>query len=489
MQPVVDREILAAELGSICRLEMDSRRVLPGDTFVAYPGGTQDGRNYIEQAIAKGAANVLWERNGYEWPEEWKVPNLGIRNLRQQAGEIASCVYGYPSRELYCIGITGTNGKTSSSHWIAKALSNYGRPCAIIGTLGNGFSEHLLPTQNTTPDVLLLHGLLKEYLAHGASAVAMEVSSHGLVQGRVNGVEFDVALFTNLSRDHLDFHGSMEAYAAAKASLFGWKGLRFAIINADDPYSQNMQDSVKGAQVLTYGFGDADIRGNVVEMGLQGIRMKLETPWGQAEIASELVGRFNASNLLGIIGVLLVSDVPLEAVVKQVYALQPVTGRFQKLGGEGMPKVIVDYAHTPDALGKVLETLRETLPQGGHLICVFGCGGGRDKGKRALMGEIAERWADMVVLTEDNSRYERVEDIIDDILQGMKKQCFVEKDRGQAIQLALEKAKAADVVLLAGKGHEVILEKNGERFPFSDVEKAHEAMIAWCRRRDGKKDV
>ncbi|MBU6459943.1 MAG: UDP-N-acetylmuramoyl-L-alanyl-D-glutamate--2,6-diaminopimelate ligase [Proteobacteria bacterium] len=478
-------EKLVTFLESAQRLEVDSRRVLPGDTFLAYPGEVQDGRTFIGQAIAKGAASIIWEQLGYEWPKTWQVQNVGVMNLKQHLGQIASIFYKNPSHELYCIGITGTNGKTSCCHWIAQALTATGKRCALIGTLGNGFPDQLLPTQNTTPDTLLLHGLLKEYLVHDAWSVAMEVSSHGLVQGRVNGVEFDVALFTNLTRDHLDFHGSMDAYRDAKSRLFSWPGLKTAVINSDDIYAGQMMEAAKNSRIVTYGFaGREDLHGEILEMGLQGTSLKMDSPWGKAEIKTELIGRFNASNLLGVAGVLLACDVPFELVVRQLMLLQPVSGRFQKIGGEGMPKVIVDYAHTPDALEKVLATLRETLVQGGRLICVFGCGGDRDAGKRPLMGQVAERWADLVILTEDNSRFESALDIIKDIQRGMKGKCWVEIDRSQAIHLALKNANALDVVLVAGKGHEIVIEKNGERFPFNDLEKAHEALIEWTHGQD-----
>ncbi|MDP1896512.1 MAG: UDP-N-acetylmuramoyl-L-alanyl-D-glutamate--2,6-diaminopimelate ligase, partial [Sulfurimicrobium sp.] len=337
------------------RLVADSRRVQPGDAFAAYPGDESDGRDYISQAIAAGANAVLWDSDGFSWNADWKVANLGIAGLRQAIGEIASLACGRPSKHLWTIGVTGTNGKTSCAHWIARCLTAAGRKTALVGTLGNGFPGALSATANTTPDAVTLHGLLKEYLDQGASAAAMEVSSHGLHQGRVNGVHFDVALLTNLSRDHLDYHGDMASYAAAKASLFNWSGLQYAVLNLDDPFGVELAGRLgcSGVKVVGYGFeGEAAgcqilVKGRDLSMDENGLRFEAATPWGKARISSAMLGRFNAANLLGTLAALLVSGIPLETAVASLNEVKAVAGRVQQLGGAGKPLVVVDYAHTP----------------------------------------------------------------------------------------------------------------------------------------------
>lgn len=466
------------------RLIADSRKLQPGDAFAAYPGDEADGRKYIPQAIAAGAGAVLWDSDGFAWSSEWKVPNLGIAGLRQAVGEIASQVCGEPSKQLWSVGVTGTNGKTSCSHWIARCLAAAGRKTALIGTLGNGFPDELAATANTTPDAVTLHGLLKEYLEQGASAVAMEVSSHGLHQGRVNGVHFDVALLTNLSRDHLDYHGDMASYAAAKATLFGWPGLQYAVLNLDDPFGVELAGKLgcSGVKVVGYGFeGEAEgcqiqIRGRGLAMDENGLRFEVATPWGKTSIASAMLGRFNASNLLGTLAVLLVSGIALESAVAALSQVRAVAGRVQQLGGAGKPLVVVDYAHTPDALEKVLQALREIKSAQASLICVFGCGGNRDKGKRPLMGAAASRLADSVIVTSDNPRNEAPDAIIEEITRGMEANFHVEEDRAAAIDRAIRQARPGDIVLIAGKGHEDYQEIKGVKLPFNDAEIAQRTL-------------
>jgi UDP-N-acetylmuramoyl-L-alanyl-D-glutamate--2,6-diaminopimelate ligase len=387
----------------VTRMVTDSRSVQPGDTFVAYPGEKTDGRQFIKDAIAQGANAVIWEAQHFVWNDSWQVPNLAVVDLRYKAGWLADAVYGGPSEKLLVVGITGTNGKTSSSHWIAHALNEAGRRCALIGTLGNGFVEALQASANTTPDAIRVHGLLAEYLRDGAQAIAMEVSSHALTQGRANGVDFDVAMLTNLSRDHLDYHGDMQSYADAKRKLFDWQQLKFVVLNFDDAYGAELAEKLldKDFEVIGYGLSDAGLQlaerlglrmvyGNLLEMSGQGLKLAIHSSWGSAELSSGLVGRFNAANLLGSLAVLLVSGVALNDAVHSLCKVQPVAGRMQRLGNMQQPTVIVDYAHTPDALEKVLQTLREVgAAAGGKLYCVFGCGGDRDRGKRAMMGLVA----------------------------------------------------------------------------------------------------
>ncbi len=494
------------------RLVNDSRVVRPGDTFVAYTGESHDGRDYIPQAIANGAANVLWERAGFEWNPRWRVPNLGLRELRRHAGEIANRVYGRPSARLQVIGVTGTNGKTTCSHWIAQALERAGRRCAVVGTLGYGLRAPFAPIVNTTPDALWLHAQLAEFARRGAQAVVMEVSSIGLDQDRVAGVEFDVALFTNLTRDHLEYHRTMRRYREAKAKLFAWETLKHAVVNLDDDFGLELARRIRrpGLKVIGYGFGAArgtraaQVTGANLVTGARGVAFDVKTPRGSARVASPVLGRHNAYNLLGTLAVLLASGVPLKKAVSALAALKPVPGRLQSLGGGAKPLVVVDYAHTPDALEQALLTLRDLLsssefkvPGSGsdagkqrgrnskletrnpELICVFGCGGDRDWGKRPLMGKVATKLADRVVVTSDNPRGEDPREIIRDIMSGARGAAdaiVIEADRRTAILRAVAEARRGDVILLAGKGHEDYQEIRGVRRPFSDATVAGEAL-------------
>ena len=468
----------------VTNLVNDSRRVKAGDTFLAYPGIHQDGRQYIPQAIAQGASAIVWEAQNYVWDPAWQVPNLPVPQLRDKVGQFAADVHGHPSRQLCVIGITGTNGKTSCSHWLAQALSQAGRPAAIIGTLGNGFPEQLEPSCNTTPDPIVLQSSLRRYLDQGASCAAMEVSSHALHQGRVNGVHFEMALFTNLSRDHLDYHGDMQRYADAKSLLFTWPELKHAVLNADDAFAQELRQRAEahGVKVVTYGFEAGDVRGSNLRVGPQGLAFDVATPWGEARLESSVLGRFNAHNLLAVLTTLLVGGVPFEQAIVSVQHVQAVPGRMQEIRIPGKPLVVVDYAHTPDALEKVLLTLREVAADSkasdAKLFCVFGCGGQRDKGKRPLMGGVAANLADEAVVTSDNPRNESPREIINEIVASMSSNFHVQEDRAAAIYYAIQQARASDVVLIAGKGHEDYQEIKGEKLPFSDIEVAMRALNA-----------
>ena len=478
----------------ITRLVTDSRAVRQGDTLVAYPGEKTDGRQFIAQAIAQGANAVIWEKRHFVWNDAWQIPNLAVSDLRHKAGWLADAVCGAPSEKLQMIGVTGTNGKTTTSHWIAHALNNVGKKCALIGTLGNGLVGALQASANTTPDAIRVHSLLADYLRAEVQVVAMEVSSHALAQGRVNGVRFDVALLTNLSRDHLDYHGDMESYAASKRRLFDWQNLKSAVLNLDDAFGAELAEELCGGvvEVIGYGMSDAALQlaerlglrmvyGHLAAMSGQGLRLDVYSSWGGGQINSLLVGRFNAANLLGALAVLLVSGIELSEVVQSLSKVQAVAGRMQRLGGAGQPTVIVDYAHTPDALEKVLLALREVnAPLDGKLICVFGCGGDRDRGKRAMMGLVAEKFSDHCIITSDNPRSEDPQRIIAEIVGGMtanNREVIVE--RATAIERAIGLARQCDTVLLAGKGHEDYQEINGVKHPFSDVAVAECALQAW----------
>ncbi len=460
----------------------DSRLVKAGSVFVAYKGEATDGREFIPQAIKNGAASVIWEQANFAWHDDWQVPNQAIVNLKQQIGQIASEFYGQPSQHLWMIGVTGTNGKTTCTHWLGQAFSFLNKKTALIGTLGNGIlGTALSETRNTTPDSILLHQMLADYLEQKASVVAMEVSSHGLDQGRVNGVAFDIAVFTNLSRDHLDYHGDMQAYATAKKKLFAWYGLKAAVVNRDDATGVEIANELKaqGKPVLTYGLektiaNDTDISVKSLELTEQEMHLEVQTPFGDAVIKAGVVGRFNAYNLLAVFATLLASDVSLADAVKAVSTVKPVPGRMQQYGGAQKPLVVVDYAHTPDALEQVLKSLRAQTK--GQLICVFGCGGDRDSGKRPLMGEVASRLADKVIVTSDNPRGELPAAIIKDVMSGTKQNAISIENRAEAIGHAVKNAQVGDVVLLAGKGHESYQEIAGVKYPFSDIEMAQQFL-------------
>ncbi|HQS37064.1 MAG TPA: UDP-N-acetylmuramoyl-L-alanyl-D-glutamate--2,6-diaminopimelate ligase [Methylotenera sp.] len=458
----------------------DSRKVVSGALFLAYPGTHSDGRHYIAQAIAAGAAAVVWDSNDFSLPADWQVPNIGVVGLKEQVAEIAAEYYGHPTQKITMLGVTGTNGKTSVSQWLAQALTNLGQKTAVIGTIGNGFVDSQIAASNTTPDAVLLQQMLAGFVTQNAKAVAMEVSSHGLHQGRVNAVKFDVAVLTNLSRDHLDYHQTMEEYAAAKAQLFSWPSLRAAVVNADDAFGLSLLEKLQtqAKPVLTYGLHAGDVRGADLQLLQHGLRMQVSTPQGDAILFAPVLGRFNAYNVLAVLSTLLALEISLTDAVAALANIKPVAGRMQQFGGDDKPLVVVDYAHTPDALDKVLATLREQVQGENQLICVFGCGGDRDAGKRPLMGEVAAKLADRVIVTSDNPRSEDPAQIIAQIEVGMHKPHLTELDRAAAIQRAISEARAGDIVLLAGKGHEDYQEIQGLRTPFSDAAVAMAALNA-----------
>ncbi len=465
----------------IRELTLDSRKVRGGDLFLAVPGLLQDGREHIDDAIARGAAAVAYEAEGAGQLRSEKTVMLPVRQLAGQLSAIAGRFYGEPSRNLRLVGVTGTNGKTSVSQLIAQALDRLGEPCGIIGTLGSGFHGQLELGRHTTPDAIGVQATLASLKQQGARAVAMEVSSHGLEQGRVAALEFDVAVFTNLSRDHLDYHGSMEAYGAAKARLFDVPGLSCRVINLDDGFGRALAGDVLESRLIGYSLDDpsaylycADVR-----LDDDGIRARLITPQGERSLRSPLLGRFNVSNVLAAVGALLGMDYPLDEILAVLPELEGPAGRMQRLGGGERPLVVVDYAHTPDALEKVLEALRPHVR--GRLLCLFGCGGDRDRGKRPLMAEVAERLADGVLVTDDNPRNEAPERILADIRAGFAhpERVTFQHGRGQAIASLIAASRAEDVVLLAGKGHEDYQEIAGERQPFSDLEEACTALATW----------
>ncbi|PYC20481.1 UDP-N-acetylmuramoyl-L-alanyl-D-glutamate--2,6-diaminopimelate ligase [Aquipseudomonas alcaligenes] len=465
----------------IRELTLDSRKVRPGDLFLAVPGLAQDGRTHIADAIARGAAAVAYEAEGAAAMTAHSAELVAIRGLAGQLSAIAGRFYGEPSRGLRLIGVTGTNGKTSVSQLLAQALDLLGERCGIVGTLGTGFYDALQSGRHTTPDPVAVQATLADLKQAGARAVAMEVSSHGLDQGRVAALDFDVAVYTNLSRDHLDYHGSMEAYGAAKAKLFAWPDLKCRVINLDDDFGRQLASEERESRLIGYSLSDADAYLYCREASFDdhGVRARLVTPQGEGHLRSPLLGRFNLSNLLAVVGALLGLDYPLDEILRVLPQLQGPVGRMQRFGGQNQPLVVVDYAHTPDALEKVLEALRPHVT--GRLLCLFGCGGDRDRGKRPLMAAVAERLADAVLVTDDNPRTEDPAQILADISAGFTKPEVVEfvHGRGEAIARLIAAARVGDVVLLAGKGHEDYQEIAGVRHAFSDLIETAKALQAW----------
>ncbi|MDH4133784.1 MAG: UDP-N-acetylmuramoyl-L-alanyl-D-glutamate--2,6-diaminopimelate ligase [Gammaproteobacteria bacterium] len=459
-------EVAAENDPAIHGLALDSRQVGQNTLFLAVPGQHADGRQFMAGAVARGAVAVAYESDSYV-PEDRAINAFGIANLRDYIGVIADRFYDSPSRKLRVIGVTGTNGKTTTTHLLAQVLDTPERRCGLIGTLGGGFPGGLDPSQHTTPDAVSVQRQLAGFVEAGASTVCMEVSSHALDQARVNGVVFDIAVFTNLTRDHLDYHGDMQSYAAAKAKFFEFPQLAAAVINRDDEFGRELATRLaKRIPLVSYGFEAGDVRALAVEPSIEGLEIRVVTPQGVTTLRSPLLGRFNAANLLAVLAVLLVAGMPLAEAAARLSRAQPVSGRMERFGGNALPLVVVDYAHTPDALEKALTALREHTR--GKLFCVFGCGGDRDRGKRPLMGAIAERLADAVVVTDDNPRHEDAAAIRNEIRAGMQRTPTVVADRVAAIRTALAEAAHGDIVLVAGKGHEDYQQIGGERLPYSD---------------------
>jgi len=501
--PPAARELaawLAATLPAGAALRGDSRQVRPGDAFFAVPGALADGRRFVGDALARGAGAVLAEA-GDGGPEvaTGAVPVRAVAGLRALAGAIAAEFHGRPSERMHTVAVTGTNGKTSTTQWVAQGAAAMGRLAAVIGTLGSGVVGQPLAAGLTTPDALELQALLGGFAGAGVELVAAEASSIGLEQGRLNGTRIDVAAFTNLTRDHLDYHGTMDAYAAAKARLFAWPGLRAAVVNGDDALATRMLRELPAADGgpttrVIYGFspGQYGARGDavliaerVVDTG-SGLVVTLGGDFGRAEMRLGLLGRFNASNALAVAGCWLALGFEFDVVAQALQTLAPVPGRMQRIERDGHPLVVVDYAHSPDALASVLAALRPVaMGRGGRLWCVFGAGGERDPGKRPMMGLVAERNADVLVITSDNPRGESPFRIVSDIRAGLSREpSLTELDRGAAIRAAIARAEPGDVVLVAGKGHEPYQEVGGVRLPFSDADSAIAALDARPRGAD-----
>jgi UDP-N-acetylmuramoyl-L-alanyl-D-glutamate--2,6-diaminopimelate ligase len=458
-------------------LQLDSRKVQRGDLFLAVPGDVHDGRQFIEQAVANGAAAVVAEAPVAGFVDELPVPLVEIPELRFDVGVLAARFYRHPSRDLHMVGVTGTNGKTTTSRLVAQLGRSLGKSCGVIGTLGATLDDSVTDSANTTPDPVSLQSQLARWRDEGVFAVSMEVSSHALVQGRVNGVEFETAVYTNLSHDHLDYHGSMDAYGRAKLQLFASEGLRHAVVNLDDDFAPRVLAVIgEGVQVITYSTcgADADVRVVNTSFDGTGVEGELLTPWGRGRFASPLPGEFNLANLAAAVTAVVLAGEDLLAVLEAVSRLQPVPGRMQVIPNNLGLQVIVDYAHTPDALEQVLASLKAHV--GGELVTVFGCGGDRDRAKRQVMGRVASQFSDRIVVTSDNPRSEDPAAIMADIAGGCSGNYTLVVDRAEAIANAINAARPGDCVLIAGKGHEDYQIIEGERRYFSDAQQALDAL-------------
>lgn len=466
VDPIWDRKING--------IALHSDDVHPGDLFIACRGQQYDARQYIHTAIEKGAVAVIAEASheaSITGSTSNNIPIFYTDDLGDKVSRIAARFYGHPSRQMHVVGVTGTNGKTSTTHFIAHALNQCKKRCAVIGTLGYGLLDKLNPPTHTTPNAVVVQRLLADCYQSGVDFCAMEVSSHALAQARVKSVEYKTAIFTNLTRDHLDYHGTMEKYGAAKLLLFGLFGLQNAIVNIDDSFAERVL-AVLPNHVRSYTYGTnqetAHVNAHHIQMRRDGISAQVKTPWGEGEINSVLMGQFNLSNLLAVLTTLCVNGIVFKEALKAVNELRDVPGRMQAFSHDDKPMVVVDYAHTPDALDKALTALRDHTD--GKIWCVFGCGGDRDPGKRSEMGKIAETFADKVIVTDDNPRTEDANVITTQIFEGFTNPdaIILEHDRKKAIAHAITQAGNNDVVLIAGKGHEPYQIIGNQEIPFDD---------------------
>jgi len=476
---------LPIPIDSIQGISLDSRVTKAGELFFACGQDVAENTAYIKDAVERGAIGVVLEKGLA--PVAVSVPVAEVSNLPEVVGLLASEYFGYPSRSLNMIGVTGTNGKTSVCQFIARVLAELDQSCGLIGTLGHGFPGNLTPSNLTTPVSTDIHKYLSELKSSGARSIAMEVTSHALEKNRIAGVEFDIVVFTNLSQDHLDYHGDMASYGAAKEVLFTLPGIKYGVVNIDDSFGRELVSKYKDTfSLITYSLDEtsgADVTAKLIRFEKHGFRAVIKTPEGEGEIFCHLFGSFNLSNVLATVAVLTcLGQIPVDnlesypqgadlvQILNAIQSLGSVLGRMQTVGDGGKPLVIVDFAHTPDALAKALEAIREH--HSGQICCVFGCGGDRDSSKRPKMAKIVESLADKLIITNDNPRFEDPQQIATDMLAGLTKPelVHVELDRAKAIKLAIEQADADDIILIAGKGHEDYQEVNGVRKHFSDIE-------------------
>ncbi len=461
------------------QLRTDSRHVQPGDIFIAWPGAAVDGRAFVAQALAHGAAACLVEHDGSADFAFADARIASFTGLKAITGSLAAQWLGHPAQALRIVAVTGTNGKTSTAWWLAHALPR----CAMVGTLGVGLPPHFTSTGMTTPDPVLLQTEFAKFIAAGAEFAAIEASSIGIVEHRLAGTAIDTAVFTNFTQDHLDYHGSMDAYWQAKAQLFDWPGLRVAVVNVDDAQGRALAQTLAprcALEVWTVGLQHpARLMAVDIAHTAQGMAFTVVEGQQRQPMQTALIGQYNISNLLGVLATLRGQGHSLAQAVAACASLQPVPGRMQQIAVVGQPLVAIDYAHTPDALQQALAALRPLAQAGGgRLCCVFGCGGNRDARRRPLMGAAAEQGADQVLVTSDNPRLEDPQAIVADILAGMRPQTPYELDRAAAIAQAIAQADARDVVLLAGKGHEDYQDAQGHKRPFSDYHEAARAVQA-----------
>lgn len=449
----------------IHRLMTDSRKVSTGDLFIAYPGGVSDGRDYLSEAQALGAAAILYEANDFELPQEITIPAFAVSDLQKQIGYLAHHFYQMPSRDLQVFGVTGTNGKTTCTYLLTQAFDALELKTAFIGTIGRGKLDQLDVSHHTTPGPVTVHRLLAEYRDLGITQVCMEVSSHALDQGRVNGVEFFCTLFTNLSHDHMDYHGDMTSYAGAKRRLFTQFHSELLITNTDDPFGEQLLNVADADFIVSYG-NYGDVRADEITLNNDGLEFFIEANGVEFDIHTPLIGEVNVPNVLLVVATLLSLSTDVSDIQRVLATLKPAPGRMELYNQQNRPSVVVDYAHTPDALEKALLSVREHCSN--DLWCVFGCGGDRDKSKRPLMGAAAERVADHLVITNDNPRSESGQAIAEDIMQGINGALVVVLDRATAIRDTIHKADPNDWIVVAGKGHETTQEMQSRRYAFSD---------------------
>ena len=497
LQGLVDNEQLTACRGvQVSSLAQDNRQVRDGGLFIAAQGFNTHGLIYAVDAVAKGAVAMVWDGDCDRRDEildqvSNKVLCIHVENLKDNIGEIASRFYSEPSQQLHVIGITGTDGKTSIAHTIAQALDSHDVHCGVLGTLGNGFINDLHPTGLTTADALEVQKTLAEIVQAGSQHVVMEVSSHGLDQGRVNAVAFDTAVFSNLAQDHMDYHATRDDYADAKRKLFTLPGLKAAVINLDDAFGRELAAECRG-RMAVWGYSAnpdaADLSSQAdflvcaksVSASAEGLDIAVQSPKGVGHISVGLLGQFNVSNILAALSTLLVSGMEFETAVEKLHHIQPVFGRMQRVltARDDVASVIIDYAHTPQALAAACRSVREHFD--GAFWCVFGCGGDRDKSKRPLMAQAAEQYADHVIVTSDNPRHENPQTIINQIVAGFKRpdKHYTEPDRKAAIAFALQQAGPDDVILIAGKGHESSQIVGDVHIAFNDYRVAQELIEA-----------
>lgn len=462
-------------------LTADSREVKPGDAFVAISGASTPADHYLDEAVAAGAVTILLETDHAQACYEHKGALIvSVPELKRQLGVIADRFYRSPSREMDVVGVTGTNGKTSVTHYLSQLLSFAGHTCGVIGTLGYGVGGHMTMATHTTPDVVRINQALRFIRISGGRAVAMEVSSHALDQGRVDDVHIRGAIFTNLTRDHLDYHGSMDAYGEAKKLLFRHNGLEFAILNFDDPFGRQLFEQLEGeCDRIRYSLHESQTELWLKQLNAHadGFEAEFDGKWGVIPVSAPLMGRFNISNLLAAMAGALQLGLSVDDVQAGARRLVPPPGRLERFAGASGVRVVVDYAHTPDALSNALEALKPHVE--GRLWCVFGCGGDRDPGKRPEMAAVAEKLADHVIVTDDNPRTEDPAVIVEQVVAGFSRpdRAQVVHDREAAIRQVVFGAAPGDVVLVAGKGHETYQEISGKRFDFSDAGVVRQALV------------